>query len=126
MYCRALFTCLAQIPYFVVSRADAALDGSTPTLLYGYGGFEISMTPGYLGCTGSMWLQRGGCYVVANIRGGGEFGPAWHQAALRENRCKAYEDFIAVAEDLISAGITSTKHLGNHRMEGWRRECAVV
>lgn len=96
----------------MIGRGDMPFDGSTPTLLYGYGGFEISMTPSYLGVTGLMWLERGGCYVVANIRGGGEFGPSWHQAALKENRNKAYEDFIAVAEDLVRCGITSTPHLG--------------
>ena len=99
----------------MISREDIALDGRTPTLLYGYGGFEISMTPSYLGVTGMMWLQRGGCYVIANIRGGGEFGPSWHQAALKENRNKAYEDFISVAENLISSGITSRQHLGMTR-----------
>jgi len=74
------------------------MDGSTPTLLYGYGGFEIPLTPGYQGVTGAAWLERGGCYVTANIRGGGEFGPKWHQAALKANRQRAYDDFIAVAE----------------------------
>jgi prolyl oligopeptidase len=88
------------------------MDGSTPTLLYGYGGFEISMTPGYSGAVGKGWLEKGGAYVVANIRGGGEYGPRWHQAALKANRHKAYEDFAAVAEDLVARKITSARHLG--------------
>ncbi len=101
-----------RIPYFQVGRADAPTDGSNPTLLYGYGGFEISLQPGYSAGVGSAWLERGGTYVVANIRGGGEYGPRWHQAALKEKRHKAYEDFIAVGEDLIQRGVTSTPHLG--------------
>jgi prolyl oligopeptidase len=101
-----------SIPYFQVSRKDLALDGQNPTLLYGYGGFEIPMVPGYSGGVGAAWLEKGGVYVVANIRGGGEFGPKWHQAALKANRHKAYEDFIAVAEDLVRRKVTSTPHLG--------------
>jgi len=88
------------------------LDGTNKTLLYGYGGFEISMTPYYSASVGSAWLERGGVFVVANIRGGGEFGPAWHDAARKEHRQRAYDDFQAVAEDLISRGVTSPKHLG--------------
>lgn len=101
-----------RVPYFVVHRADIELDGTTPTLLYGYGGFEISLTPSYSGALGRGWLERGGAYVVANIRGGGEYGPRWHQAALKENRHRAYQDFSSVAKDLIAKGITSTAHLG--------------
>jgi prolyl oligopeptidase len=101
-----------RIPYFIVHRERLTLDGTNPTLLYAYGGFEISMTPGYSAVTGAAWLERGGVYVVANIRGGGEFGPAWHRAALKENRQRAYDDFIAVAEDLIARGITTPEHLG--------------
>ena len=101
-----------RIPYFQVSRKGMALDGKNPTLLYGYGGFEISMLPGYSAGVGAAWLEKGGTYVVANIRGGGEFGPKWHQSALKANRHKAYEDFIAVAEDLIARKVTSTPHLG--------------
>ena len=101
-----------RIPYFQVSRKDLALDGKNPTLLYGYGGFEVSLLPEYRGSVGAAWLEKGGVYVVANIRGGGEFGPKWHQAALKENRHKAYEDFIAVGEDLIRRKVTSTPHLG--------------
>ncbi len=100
------------VPYFQVSRENLKLDGSNPTLLYGYGGFEISMVPGYSATAGIGWLEKGGVYVVANIRGGGEFGPKWHQAALKANRPRAYEDFAAVAEDLISRKVTSPKHLG--------------
>ncbi len=101
-----------RIPYFIVKPKDLVLDGSTPTLLYGYGGFEISMTPGYSGSVGTGWLDKGGVYAVANIRGGGEYGPRWHQAALKENRHKAYEDFAAVAKDLVARNITSPDKLG--------------
>ena len=101
-----------RVPYFIVHGKDMALDGKNPTLLYGYGGFEISLTPGYSPSMGRAWLERGGVYVVANIRGGGEYGPRWHQAALKANRHKAYEDFAAVARDLIARNITAPAHLG--------------
>lgn len=101
-----------RVPYFIVHRRDMALDGDNPTLLYGYGGFEISLTPGYSGAIGKGWLEQGGVYVVANIRGGGEYGPRWHQAALKQNRHKAYEDFAAVAQDLINRKITRPARLG--------------
>ncbi len=101
-----------RVPYFQVAKKDLKLDGQNPTVLYGYGGFEVSMTPNYSAAIGDSWLNKGGVYVVANIRGGGEFGPKWHQAALKANRHKAYEDFIAVAEDLIARKVTSTPHLG--------------
>lgn len=101
-----------RIPYFIVHREDITLDGSTPTLLYGYGGFEVTMKPAYSGGIGQMWLERGGAYVLANIRGGGEFGPAWHQAGLKGNRQRIYDDFIAVGEDLIATGVTRPEHLG--------------
>ena len=101
-----------KVPYFLVRPEGLKYDGSTPTLLYGYGGFEISLTPGYSGGVGKGWLEKGGVYAVANIRGGGEYGPRWHQAALKANRHKAYEDFAAVAQDLIARKITSPKHLG--------------
>ncbi len=101
-----------QVPYFEISAADVQLDGQNPTLLYGYGGFQISLQPSYLGINIPAWLARGGVYVVANIRGGGEFGPAWHQAALRQNRPRAYQDFVAVAQSLISRKITSPAKLG--------------
>ena len=101
-----------QVPYFIVHHKDMKFDGSNPTLLYGYGGFEVSLTPSYSGALGLTWLDRGGVYVVANIRGGGEYGPRWHQAALKENRQRAYDDFAAVAEDLIHKKITTPRHLG--------------
>jgi len=100
------------IPYFQVSPEAIKPDGDNPTLLYGYGGFEISLLSNYRPETGAAWLQKGYVYVLANIRGGGEFGPAWHQAALKANRQRAYSDFIAVAEDLIRRGVTSPKRLG--------------
>jgi prolyl oligopeptidase len=101
-----------RIPYFVVQRAGAQRDGRNPTLLYAYGGFEVAQTPGYLSTIGGAWLERGGTYVVANIRGGSEFGPEWHRAGLKENRQRIYDDFLAVAEDLIARRITSPAHLG--------------
>jgi prolyl oligopeptidase len=101
-----------RVPYFVVRREDLVFDGSNPTLLYGYGGFEVSLTPGYSGSLGRAWLEQGGVYVVANIRGGGEYGPLWHQAALRGNRHRAFEDFAAVARDLAKRGVASASHLG--------------
>jgi len=101
-----------QVPYFVVYPKGVKTDGTNPTVLYGYGGFQISMTPFYSGGWGTTWLQRGGVFVVANIRGGGEFGPTWHQSAIKQNKQKSYDDFAAVAEDLIKAGITKSQHLG--------------
>jgi prolyl oligopeptidase len=101
-----------RIPYFQVARQDLALDGTNPTLLHGYGGFEIPLVPAYSPSVGIGWLEKGGVYVVANIRGGGEFGPRWHQAALKANRPLAYEDFQAVAEDLIRRKVTTAAHLG--------------
>jgi prolyl oligopeptidase len=101
-----------RIPYFVVRPKDVTYDGSAPTLLYAYGGFQASMTPAYSGVMGKLWLERGGTYVVANIRGGGEFGPAWHNAGLKENRQKVYDDFFAVSQDLIDRKITSPRRLG--------------
>jgi prolyl oligopeptidase len=100
-----------EVPYFIVRNKNAKTDGKNPTLLYGYGGFEISLGPHYIATPGLGWLERGGVYVEANIRGGGEFGPSWHQAALKENRNKAYEDFIAVAEHLIATGECTAKSL---------------
>lgn len=101
-----------RVPYFLVRPKDLGFDGAAPTLLYGYGGFEISLTPGYSGGIGKGWLEKGGVYAVANIRGGGEYGPRWHQAALKANRHKAYEDFAAVAQDLVARKVTSPEHLG--------------
>jgi prolyl oligopeptidase len=100
------------VPYFVVAQRGVRLDGANPALLYGYGGFEVSLTPFYSGVTGAAWLERGGIYVLANIRGGGEFGPRWHQAALKDQRQNAFDDFLAVAEDLIARGFTRPPHLG--------------
>ncbi len=101
-----------RVPYFMVARKGLKLDGSNPTILYGYGGFEHSLLPQYSSLVGSAWMERGGVYVVANIRGGGEFGPSWHNAARKEHRQRAYDDFIAVAEDLTARKVTSSKHLG--------------
>ncbi|MFA7488401.1 MAG: prolyl oligopeptidase family serine peptidase, partial [Lysobacteraceae bacterium] len=101
-----------RVPYFMVARKDLAKNGRNPTLLYGYGGFEVSLLPGYSAAVGRGWLAEGGVYVVANIRGGGEYGPRWHQAALKQYRHRAYEDFAAVAQDLIARDITAPAHLG--------------
>jgi prolyl oligopeptidase len=101
-----------RVPYFVVMDKHTKMDGSNPTVLYGYGGFEVSMKPSYSGVMGEAWLRNGGVYVLANIRGGGEFGPSWHQAALKEHRQRAYDDFIAVAEDLTARKLSSARHLG--------------
>ncbi|NUN05850.1 MAG: S9 family peptidase [Bdellovibrio sp.] len=101
-----------KIPYFMVSKKGLKLDGKNPTLLYGYGGFEVSVKPAYSGLLGKTWMEKGGVYVLANLRGGGEFGPAWHQAVQKENRYKVYEDFISIAEDLIAKKVTSPQHLG--------------
>ncbi|MGL4609708.1 MAG: prolyl oligopeptidase family serine peptidase [Trueperaceae bacterium] len=97
------------IPYFVVRRKDVKFDGKNPTMLYGYGGFEVSMGPGY---KSAAWLDNGGIYVEAILRGGGEFGPDWHWAATKENKQRTFDDFIAIAEDLIARKITSPEHLG--------------
>jgi prolyl oligopeptidase len=101
-----------RIPYFVVTPPGFEADGDNPTLLSAYGGFEVARTPFYSSIIGNSWLARGGVFVLANIRGGGEFGPRWHQAALKENRQRAFDDLIAVAEDLIERDITSPEHLG--------------
>jgi prolyl oligopeptidase len=101
-----------RVPYFLVRPRTMKPDGSTPTLMFGYGGFQVSETPTYHPELGRLWLERGGAYVLANIRGGGEFGPAWHEAARRENRQRAFDDFAAVAKDLIARGITSPRRLG--------------
>lgn len=101
-----------KVPYFIVHPKGMATDGSHPTLLTAYGGFEISETPSYNATTGRLWLEQGNVYVLANIRGGGEFGPAWHEAGLNVNRQRIYDDFAAVGADLITRGITSSRHLG--------------
>ena len=101
-----------KIPYFLVTREGAKLDGSLPTILYGYGGFEVAMTPSYSAAAGASWLEKGGAWALANLRGGGEFGPEWHETARREGRQKTHDDFAAVADDLIARKITSPRHLG--------------
>ena len=101
-----------MIPYFIVHPAAMKLDGQNPTLLRAYGGFQVSMTPVYSGVTGKLWLEKGGVYVLANIRGGGEFGPAWHEAGRKTHRQIIYDDFAAVAQDLIARGVTSSRRLG--------------
>nr|WP_284616521.1 prolyl oligopeptidase family serine peptidase [Rubrivivax pictus] len=101
-----------KVPYFIVWPPGAKADGRNPTLLYGYGGFEVSQQPWYSAGFGTAWYTQGGVLVVANIRGGGEYGPAWHQAATKANKQKSYDDFAAVAEDLIAQKVTSAQHLG--------------
>ena len=101
-----------RIPYFIVHPKNMQLDGNNPTLLYAYGGFGVSETPRYNAIVGKLWLERGGVYVLANIRGGGEFGPAWHDAGLTVHRQRIYDDFAAVARDLIATKITSPRRLG--------------
>ena len=101
-----------RVPYFVVWPQGAVADGENPTLLYGYGGFEVSLQPAYSGAMGRTWLGRGGVYVQANIRGGGEFGPGWHHAAILQNKQNSYDDFAAVAEDLVTRQITRPQRLG--------------
>ncbi len=101
-----------KIPYFLVHPKAMRYDGTTPTILYSYGGFEVSLTPSYSGTLGKLWLERGGAYALANIRGGGEFGPAWHEAGLKTNRQRIYDDFAAVAQDLITRKVTSPRRLG--------------
>jgi prolyl oligopeptidase len=101
-----------RVPYFVVHRRDMALNGENPTLLYAYGGFQLSQTPSYNAYIGRLWLDQGGAYVLANIRGGGEFGPAWHDAGLLTNRQRIYDDFYAVERDLMARNITSPRRLG--------------
>jgi len=101
-----------KIPYFIVKPKGMKADGSTATLLTGYGGFQVPRLPAYLGSTGKLWVEKGGAYVLANLRGGGEFGPQWHQTAIRENKQRTWDDFIAVGEDLVARGFTSPQHLG--------------
>ena len=101
-----------KVPYFVVRRKDIRYDGTNPTILTAYGGFQISSTPRYSALNGKLWLERGGVHVLANIRGGGEFGPAWHEAGLKTHRQRIYDDFAAVGQDLVAHKITSPRHLG--------------
>jgi prolyl oligopeptidase len=101
-----------KVPYFVVHPLGMKLDGKRPTILYAYGGFQISETPVYSATIGKLWLEKGGVFVLANIRGGGEFGPAWHEAGLKTHRQRIYDDFVAVARDLFARKITSARRLG--------------
>ncbi len=101
-----------MVPYFVVRRKDLTYNGANPTLLTAYGGFQVANTPSYSGVVGKLWLERGGVYVLANIRGGGEFGPAWHEAGLKTHRQRIYDDFAAVGQDLVTRKITSPRRLG--------------
>lgn len=104
------------IPYFIVHKKDLVLNGKNPTLVSAYGGFNVSQQPGYSYTIGLGWLEQGGVYVLANIRGGGEFGPSWHQAGMKEKKQNCYDDLYAVSEDVINKKITSTKYLGVY---GW-------
>jgi len=101
-----------QVPYFLVAKKDIPLDGTTPTIEYAYGGFEVSMLPTYSASLGKLWLEKGGAYVLANIRGGGEFGPKWHNAGLKTKRQNIYDDFQAVALDIVKRKITTPRRLG--------------
>ncbi len=101
-----------QVPYFVVHPVKMKLDGNNPTILYAYGGFQVIEAPSYSGVRGKLWLEQGGVFVLANIRGGGEFGPAWHEAGLKTHRQRIYDDFAAVARDLFARKITSPRRLG--------------
>jgi len=101
-----------KIPYFIVKPKGMKADGSTPTLMTGYGGFQVANLPSYIATAGKLWVERGGAYVLANMRGGGEFGPEWHQSAIRENKQRTWDDFIAVGDDLVKRGFTSPQHLG--------------
>ena len=101
-----------KIPYFVIAKKSVLESGPAPTIQYGYGGFNVPVLPHYSATRGKLWIERGGVYVIANIRGGGEFGPQWHQAALKDQRQKAFDDFYAVSEDLIQRGVTTSKKLG--------------
>ena len=101
-----------KVPFSLIRRRDIPMDGSTPTLLNGYGGFQQALTPGYMNGFNSLWLENGGAYAIAHVRGGGEYGPTWHQAAVKENRQRSFDDFISVAEELVESGVTSPQHLG--------------
>jgi prolyl oligopeptidase len=101
-----------KVPYFIVHRKDMKYDGSNPTLMTAYGGFQVSETPRYSGIVGKLWLERGGVFVLANIRGGGEFGPAWHEAGLKTHRQRIYDDFASVGKDMFTRKITSPRRLG--------------
>lgn len=102
----------AKIPYFLVRQEDTLANGRTPVLLYAYGGFQIPTTPWYWSAAGKLWLERGGAYAIANVRGGGEFGRRWHEAAKGANRQRNFDDLIAVARNMIARGFTSPQRLG--------------
>jgi prolyl oligopeptidase len=101
-----------KVPYFIVHKKGIALDGTTPTIMTAYGGFELPMLPSYNASMGKLWLERGGSFVLANIRGGGEFGPKWHDAGRKTKRQVIYDDFASVAMDLFSRKLTSPQKLG--------------
>ncbi len=101
-----------KVPYFIVHRKDVPLDGRTPTIMTAYGGFEVSMTPSYAATTGKLWIERGGSFALANIRGGGEFGPAWHEAGRKTKRQIIYDDFAAVARDIFARKLSSPDKFG--------------
>lgn len=103
-----------KVPYFQISKQGLELNGKNPTIVFGFGGFNVSLMPGYRAGVGLGWLEKGGVYVLANIRGGGEFGPSWHQAALKANRQRSFDDFIAVGEDLVARKVSSKAHMGVH------------
>ena len=104
-----------KVPYFIVHPKNMKYDGSNPTILYAYGGFQVSMTPSYSSAMGKLWLERGGVYVLANIRGGGEFGPAWHEAGLTVHRQRVYDDFAAVAPGFDRHGRHESAAAGHSR-----------
>lgn len=102
-----------KIPYFLVSKAGAKADGNMPVLIYAYGGFQVSQSPWYWGTSGKLWLEKGGAYVIANIRGGGEFGPRWHEAVKGPaKRPLVFDDMAAVGKDLIARNISSPRRMG--------------
>ena len=102
-----------QVPYFLIGK-NLSANTTRPTILYGYGGFEFALTPSYLGITGKLWLEQGHAYAIANIRGGGEFGPAWHHAAIKSTKHVAHDDFASVARDLVARGVTTVPQLACH------------
>ncbi|WP_445489155.1 prolyl oligopeptidase family serine peptidase [Rhodopseudomonas sp. RCAM05734] len=112
--CHAVAADGTKIPYFLIGKNLADPGTARPTILYGYGGFEVSLTPSYLGIIGRLWLEHGNVYALANIRGGGEFGPGWHLAALKETKHVAHDDFASVARDLVASGVTTTAKLACH------------
>jgi prolyl oligopeptidase len=112
--CHAIAADGTRIPYFLIGKNLSAKGAPRPTILYGYGGFEVSLTPSYMGITGKLWLEQGNLYALANIRGGGEFGPAWHLASRKSTKHVAHDDFASVARDLAASGITTARKLACH------------